>query len=140
MDKVLYEHAKILDIETTGLESFEFQLELMAEIPYDTHLKNLEYFLKNYNRYRKRIRKMIDRYAEGRLQQLYKSASRDIGGMRQELAYNRNHHMADRFRELALEKPLFCAVGAAHLPGEKGMHRILKQMGMHSRPVQMEIS
>jgi uncharacterized protein YbaP (TraB family) len=55
--------------------------------------------------------------------------------MRSALIYRRNQHMARAFADIAREKPLFCAVGAGHLPGGKGMLRLLKQRGFRIEPI-----
>ena len=55
--------------------------------------------------------------------------------MRRVLIFARNARMAERFDELAREQALFAAVGAAHLPGGKGMLRLLKHRGWRVRAV-----
>jgi Uncharacterized protein conserved in bacteria len=78
---------------------------------------------------------MLARYAQGDIQGLYKSAKKDAKGMRKVLLYRRNRLMAKRFAEIASREPLFCAVGAGHLAGGKGMLRLLKNAGFSLRPV-----
>ena len=68
-------------------------------------------------------------YQQGDIQRLYKAAKKDAKGMRKVLLFDRNILMAERFSEIAREKTLFCAVGAGHLPGQKGMLRLLKKDG-----------
>ncbi len=51
------------------------------------------------------------------------------------MLYERNEIMARRFVEIASERSLFCAVGAGHLAGEKGMLRQLKKQGFKTTPV-----
>ena len=46
-----------------------------------------------------------------------------------ELIYNRNSNWVKKMPALMVKKPTLCAVGAAHLPGEKGVLNLLRQAG-----------
>ena len=135
LDETLWNYAREQGKQTTGVETFEEQLEILGEIPYRQHLKSLTWLLKNYKRQKKRLRKMMQWYNAGELQKLYRSARKDAKGMRKVLLFDRNHLMADRVVEIAGKQSLFCAVGAGHLAGEKGMLRLLKKAGFKVRPV-----
>lgn len=51
---------------------------------------------------------------------------------------DRNVGMADNFVKIAQEHSLFCAVGAAHLCGEKGVVNLLRKKGYTVEPVVFE--
>ncbi len=55
------------------------------------------------------------------------------------LIYRRNTIMFDRMRPLMRENPVFVAVGAAHLPGEKGLIQLLRDNGYTLRPVNCKV-
>lgn len=129
LDETLWQHAIMQGKTTTGVETFADQIETLHRIPFDIHIKGLSWLLKNHNRQRSRIKKMMQRYASGDIQALYKAAKKDAKGMRKALLYRRNYHMVKRFIEIAQTQTLFCAVGAGHLAGEKGMLRLLKKAG-----------
>ncbi|MEZ4921105.1 MAG: TraB/GumN family protein [Saprospiraceae bacterium] len=135
IDQILWEHAKINNIPCYGVESFDFQIEVIQKISYKAHIRNLNHFLKHFYAYHRKVTKLITWYAQGELNKLYQAVKGDVGGSRRILAYDRNQQMAERFEELAKGQSLFCAVGAGHLPGEKGMLRILKHRGFKLRPV-----
>lgn len=135
LDETLWQFARQQGVETAGVETFAEQIETLGKIPFEAHVKNLVWLLKNYNRQKRRLRKMLDRYAEGDIQKLYESAKREAKGMRRVLLYERNKIMARRFAEIARDRALFCAVGAGHLAGEKGMLRLLKKAGFIVKPV-----
>lgn len=135
LDETLWEHARSLGVRTTGVESFNDQLDTIQRIGFEQHTASLTWLLKNYRRQKQRLRKMLARYAQGDIQGLYKSAKKDAKGMRKVLLYRRNKLMAKRFAEIASQEPLFCAVGAGHLAGNKGMLRLLKNAGFSLRPV-----
>ena len=129
LDETLWQHARSLGKTTTGVETFADQLETLQKIPFEQHLKGLTWMLKNYGRHKTRLKKMMSRYANGEIQALYQSAKKDAKGMRKILLYRRNYLMAKRFESIAKDQSLFCAVGAGHLAGGKGMLRLLKKAG-----------
>jgi uncharacterized protein YbaP (TraB family) len=129
LDETLWEYARALGKPTTGVETFDEQLQTLKNISFEQHLKSLTWLLKNYNRQKRRLKKMLRWYQSGDLQQLYQAAKKDARGMRRIMLYERNQIMTHRFAEIATERSLFCAVGAGHLAGEKGMLRMLKKQG-----------
>lgn len=135
LDETLWEQARALGKRTTGVETFEEQLETLKRIPFELHLKNLSWLLKNYSRQKSRLKKMFRWYRTGNIRQLYRAAKKDAKGMRKLLLYERNAIMARRFIEIALQESLFCAVGAGHLYGRKGLLRLLKKEGFSVKPV-----
>lgn len=129
LDETLWQYARAAGKTTRGVESFADQLETIRKIPYATHVKSLSWLLRHYGRQKKQIRKMMRWYQSGDIQQLYRSSKKDAKGMRRILLYDRNDTMARRFTEFTAEGPLFCAVGAGHLAGKKGLLRLLKKAG-----------
>ncbi len=136
LDETLWHHAHALGKNTTGVETFADQIDTLHRIPFELHITGLTWLLKNHNRQNKRLKKMMDRYAKGEIQALYKSAKKDAKGMRKVLLYRRNRLMAKRFAEITKTESLFCAVGAGHLAGEKGMLRLLKKAGFNVKAVE----
>lgn len=51
------------------------------------------------------------------------------------MLYNRNHIMAKRIDSLGKIRSTFCAVGAAHLPGDSGVINLLRKKGFTVEPV-----
>ena len=135
LDETLWEYARSKGKRTTGVETFAEQLDTLKAIPFGVHLKNLTWLLKNYKRQKRRLKKMIRWYRSGKIQQLYKAARKDARGMRRVMLYDRNEKMADRFTEIASRESLFCAVGAGHLAGNKGLLRLLKKRGFKVKAI-----
>ncbi len=129
LDETLWQHARSIGLPTTGVETFADQLETLKHIPFEQHIKGLTWVLKNYGLHKTRLQKMMRRYANAEIQALYQSAKKDAKGMRKVLLYRRNALMTKRFVEIASSQSLFCAVGAGHLAGGKGMLRLLKKAG-----------
>jgi uncharacterized protein len=55
--------------------------------------------------------------------------------MRKSLLYDRNAVMAQRAIPIAAEKPIFIAVGASHLAGDKGLLAAFKKVGFKLSPL-----
>jgi uncharacterized protein len=135
LDEALWEYARTAGKTTTGVETFREQMEILQKIPMQQHLTNLSQLLKNHRAQKRRTRKMLDWYRAGELQKLYRAARKSAGGLRNLLLYERNTIMARRFADIANTHALFCAVGAGHLAGQKGMLRLLKKRGFSVKPV-----
>lgn len=135
LDETLWRRALEEGKKTTGVESFEDQLETLRSISINQHISNLTHTLKHLKQQKKRVKKMLKYYAAGDIKALYHTARRDTKGMRKILLYRRNRHMANRFAEIATGQSLFCAVGAGHLAGGKGMLRLLKKQGFKLHPI-----
>ncbi len=98
LDETLWEHARELGIPTTGVETFDEQLETLKQIPFEQHVKSLTWLLKNYTRQRRRLKKMLLWYQQGDIQRLYKAAKKDAKGMRKVLLFDRNILTAARIQ------------------------------------------
>ncbi len=140
LDETLWHHARALGKTTTGVETFADQLETLGKIPFEQHLKSLTWLLKNYGRQKRRLKKMMRWYAAGEIRELYQAAKKDAKGMRRILLYERNLLMVNRFEEITRQHSLFCAVGAGHLAGGKGMLRLLKKAGFKVKPMEVSMS
>ena len=51
------------------------------------------------------------------------------------MIYNRNKAWAEKLPTIMKAAPTFVAVGALHLPGEKGLLKLLKSQGYTVEPV-----
>ncbi len=129
LDAYLSQYAKTMDRKMTGIETLDEHLKVLQKIPLEYQIKSLLKMGGNVSRFRKQILHWADLYEAGELQQLYLSSKKSLGKMKRILLYDRNIIMADRIDHILQEHTLFCAVGAAHLPGEKGVLRLLKQKG-----------
>lgn len=135
LDHFLWQYAEALGLQMKGLESASHQFEIMQSIPFDIQLKALKSCTKNVSRFRKQVMKLSELYKNGELTKLYKASKKSMGGLRKLMIYDRNAYMANRLIQLADEGATFCAVGAAHLPGSKGMLKILKAHGFKVSPI-----
>lgn len=135
LDHFLWQYAHALDMTMEGLESAADQFAIMRSIPVDIQLKALRSCVKNVNKFRKQILRLNELYCEGSLTQLYKSSKKSMGSLRRLMIYDRNEYMTNNLIDLTKKGATFCAVGAAHLPGGKGIIKKLKAAGFKVKPI-----
>ena len=135
LDATLFELAKNYGLELTGLETFENQIETLSSIPLRDQFRMLKKITLNFPRFRKDILLLTEMYKNQNLKGLYNRSKRSIGSLRKLLLYDRNVQMCQSIINLAHDKSLFTAVGAAHLAGEKGLIRLLKKKGIRVKPL-----
>ena len=101
----------------------------------ESQLKALRSCTKNVSKFRKKVLHLSELYKKGELTQLYKSSKKSMGKLRKLMVYDRNDFMAQNLIPLTEQGATFCAVGAAHLAGGKGMLRMLKRAGFKVKPI-----
>jgi len=129
LDETIWHVGKEMKKVPYGLESYESQIALIQKMPLKKQVKQLKDVVRNFKKFKKSQHKLMSLYADGELQRLNKMALKQAKGFRKVMVYNRNRDMVDRFLEIAKKETLFAAVGAGHLPGQKGMLRELKKRG-----------
>lgn len=135
LDATLYAYAREQGKPCYGLETFAEQLRILARIPPRQQLKALKRFGATISNQRRQLQRNLAQYERADLAGLYRSVRAQTGGYRRLLLYDRNRHMSEALLALARDQTLFAAVGAGHLPGGKGMLRLLKQAGCRVSPV-----
>jgi uncharacterized protein YbaP (TraB family) len=135
LDQHLWDFAQEQGLSVLGIETLEEQMQTLRHIPLELQLQSLLSLGRNFKRYRRQILRMAEVYASGDIYKLHRAAKRSASGLRGPLLYERNAIMAHRIAEWSQSRPLFCAVGAGHLAGGKGLIRLLKQQGFQVRAV-----
>lgn len=135
LDQELWHFARREGKILYGIETYREQLQILQKIPIEDQLKALLAIGRNISRHRKHLLRMTALYEQGNIRQLYQSARRGAQGLRRLMLYDRNALMAERIGRLIRRQPTFCAVGAAHLAGGKGVLRLLKHQQLRVEPV-----
>ncbi|MCR6641126.1 MAG: TraB/GumN family protein [Sporocytophaga sp.] len=132
LDAFLYKIALQQKKKMIGLE-YSYEYNLLDSIDgkknkWISDLKEIIYFdqVKEYSE------KLINTYWAGDIQKIYASTGFN-GSVAMDI---RNTRMADRMEEHMKEMPVFTAVGAGHLPGQKGIIQLLRNKGYSVTPVE----
>jgi len=135
LDQFLWQEAERLNKRMTGLESAEYQIEIMRKMPLETSLRQLKHLARSPQKLRREIQRMLTYYESQNIRQLYILGKRQLQDMRRVLLYDRNTGMANRIKWLMQEGSLFATFGAGHLAGAKGVLRKLKLSGVKIEPI-----
>lgn len=135
LDQHLWELAKSLEKKMWGIETFAAQIEILQQIPITAQVQSLWNIGRNLKRHRKNLLKMATWYEQAEITKLYLAAKKGLHDLRDLLLYQRNTFMAKRIAEMTREHTSFCAIGVAHLPGQKGVLRLLKKDGFKVKKI-----
>lgn len=117
--------------EVLGLETVEDQIKVFDDMPDTTQAQMLMSYVNNFDQQKKEFAKMIGFYKNQNLDSLYEqiTSSPDIAGSEDALLFNRNQNWISVIEKAAKDEPVFFAVGAGHLAGEKGVINLLRKQG-----------
>lgn len=135
LDEHLWRHAQSLDKTMKGIETLEEQIQILQQLPLKQQLQGLLATMRNFSRYRQHLLKMAKWYEQGDIIKLYQGTKRGTRDARRLLLYDRNLLMANRIGVMIQDQTTFCAVGAAHLAGQKGILYLLKHQGLQVKPM-----
>ncbi|MDE5822736.1 MAG: TraB/GumN family protein [Paramuribaculum sp.] len=122
-----------------GFETIDFQLNLLYGDPLSEQAKSLMSAVRNDNRVQQLAQELIAAYSKGDLEKLIEITEDSEIGMdadsKEKLINERNASWAETLKTEIPEKSVLVAVGAGHLPGEKGLLALLKNLGFQVEPV-----
>jgi uncharacterized protein YbaP (TraB family) len=129
-----------------GMETMQYQLSLTDSIPYVEQVKELVSFIdsaSNKEWMKTEMEKLYGAYNEQDLEKmltLTNEMDSTIIKYADMLLVNRNKNWVAKLKQLMPEKSLVLAVGAGHLPGEKGLISLLRKEGYEVTPIENNIS
>ena len=140
LDLHIYQTGKKWGKKVCGVEDFDRSMELMKEA-YQDASKEKEKNKKNYD-YDEDLSyaKMEDAYRTGNLDLLdtINKVNSQSAAFDEKFLYKRNEIQANSIDSILKAKStLFVGVGAAHLPGQRGVIELLRQKGYKLRPIKM---
>ncbi|MDB5257775.1 MAG: hypothetical protein JWM14_2470 [Chitinophagaceae bacterium] len=137
LDVYLQEQGEKKHKEIAGIETIDEQMQALSAMSLKDQAKELEDFVNNPTDSRAELEKMIQLYQERKLLDLYDviTTSGMSDSVETALLTDRNKLMAFRIETMMLRKPVFAAIGSAHLPGEKGVLELLRRKGYKVRAV-----
>lgn len=147
MEQVIMSEAKEHDKKIKGLETLAYQAGILDSIPYKLQAEQLVKYVDDANKPNKEadneLTRMWQAYNEQdlkKLEQLLIQSDIGINNYTDILLYRRNSNWVAKLKTLLPQNSLLIAVGAGHLPGEKGVINLLKKAGYTLTPMQNRAS
>lgn len=141
VEEELMKLAKEQKKEVQGLETMAFQASIFDSIPYAKQAQELLKTIDSLDHFRKYFDTMLVVYKQQRIKEmedLFNDNEMGIEENQDILLDNRNRNWVTQLNKIMHKEPVFVAVGAGHLPGEKGLINLLKKEGYKVRPVRNE--
>jgi uncharacterized protein YbaP (TraB family) len=138
MEQVIMKEAKLKKKKIQGLETVAFQASIFDSIPYELQAKELVKMIEGGNEQDKESIELLNAYRNQDLQKIQEFTLKEDGLITKNLdllLFNRNARWAKQIDSMVQNKTLLFAVGAAHLPGERGVIRLLQKQGYIMRPM-----
>ncbi|MCF6185673.1 MAG: TraB/GumN family protein, partial [Bacteroidales bacterium] len=128
--------AKKKGTEVVGLETLQFQMDLVNDISIEDQIKMLFEDglsgnpLDTYN-------EMVAAYKEQNLTKLKELIDADdsMTKLGDKFLKDRNADWISKIEKLIKENPVFIAVGAGHLAGKSGVLNLLREKGYNVKPI-----
>jgi uncharacterized protein YbaP (TraB family) len=142
MEQVIMEEAKHHNKNIKGLETMAYQAGVLDSIPYKLQAEQLVTYIDSANTGKQEDSQMKEMFEAYRSQDLKKlenlmvETDPGMAGFTDVLLYHRNQNWVKKLKTLLSEKSLVIAVGAGHLPGEKGVISLLRKEGYTVTPVE----
>ena len=139
MEQLVMKEAKAGGKKINGLETMAFQMSIFDSIPYSVQAKQLYQYVANYNKEsgNTEFEELTNAYLSQQLEKLEEITNREEMGMAaftEVLLYRRNEAWTKKMDELMPNQSLVVAVGAGHLPGERGVINLLRKAGYKVEP------
>ena len=142
MEQLIMQQAKREDKEIKGMETMTYQLSIFDSIPYELQAKQLLAFIED-NSTEEKASKEYDEMASAyrnqelsKLEDLIKKEEFGVGNFTDLLLYNRNYNWITTMQKIFNSNSAVIAVGAGHLPGEKGVINLLRKAGYTVEPME----
>lgn len=139
LDMYIYQVGSKLGKKATGVENFDESEKLMFEAYRDATLDRQNRRNVRTGSIRNISGELLnDAYRRGDLDMLDSLSTRqsESPAFLEKFLYKRNENMAEAIDSIIRKSSLFAGVGAAHLPGDRGVINMLRKMGYTLRPVQ----
>jgi uncharacterized protein YbaP (TraB family) len=141
LDMYLFQVGKKLGKKVTGVENFQESEKLVMEaykdMIRDQNKKRRSY---DFEGMMNNPKKIEDAYRNGDLDVLDSLETLSVfsDAFQEKFLYKRNSIQANSIDSIIRKSSLFVGVGAAHLPGRRGVIEILRGKGYHLRPINMD--
>jgi len=136
-EMALLAKARLRNLEVRGLETMAFQMSLFDSIPYAIQARMLLEQIQRKREGEGMLREMSKVYRQQDIQEMERMLEADAGmdQFKDLLLYRRNRKWVAPVIDLMRRQPTLIAVGAGHLPGDKGLISLLRQAGFDVEPL-----
>ena len=140
MEQLIMQETKAQHKSIKGLETMAFQMSIFDSIPYRLQAQQLLSYVENAGDTTESddFAELSNAYRSQNLDTLEAITKRDdmgISNFTELLLYKRNAAWAKKLDGLMKDQALVIAVGAGHLPGERGVINLLRKAGYKVEPV-----
>ncbi|MFD0939977.1 TraB/GumN family protein [Pedobacter boryungensis] len=121
-----------------GLETAEFQGELLFNTDLEKQKKALLKAIKENDKNKLKVKELYQYYIAQdmeKLNEFFKEEDEDSKEFMTDLLKNRNNRWLDKLPQLMRANSLFIAVGAGHLLGDEGLIKGLQNLGYDVKPI-----
>ncbi len=143
MEQLVMEEAKKNGKRIEGLETVAYQMSIFDSIPYKMQAQVLIKGISSGDKESdgdKEFKELMKAYKDQDLKKLGELVSNNEDDMMMQyqdvLLTNRNINWVTKLKTLLQDKSLVIAVGAGHLPGDKGVINLLRKEGYKVTPVE----
>lgn len=146
MEQVIMQEAKAHDKKIKGLESMAYQAGVLDSIPYQLQAQQLVMYIDSAGKSDGDLKMLEEMFAAYRSQDLRKleelmvETDAAMAAFTDIMLYHRNQNWVKKLKDLLPDQSLLIAVGAGHLPGEKGVISLLRKEGYKVTPVENKVS
>jgi hypothetical protein len=146
MEQLIMEKAKESAKKVEGLETMAYQLSIFDSIPYKVQAQELLKYVEAGSKTPeadKEFEEMMEAYKDQdleKLSNLINNSESSIMTYEDLLLNNRNRNWVHKLKTIMKERPVTIAVGAGHLPGDKGVISLLRKEGYTLRAVKNKIT
>lgn len=140
MEQVIMQEAKHHNKKILGMETMGYQASVLDDIPYKMQAQQLVTYVDSAganNGESKELTEMLKAYKEQDLKKLEEMMMKGEVGVAEyaeTLLFKRNRNWIEKLKQVLPGKSLLVAVGAGHLPGEKGVIGLLRKAGYTVTP------
>jgi uncharacterized protein YbaP (TraB family) len=141
MEMRIMEEAKKKNIEIRGLETMAYQAGVMDSIPYAIQAKELLKAIDSIDVQDSSMKTLIDLYKQqdlDKLDSLLNQTEGPLSKYNEYLLYRRNSNWVEKIKKIIGKETYLFAVGAGHLPGNRGVIALLRKLGYTVKPVKNE--
>jgi uncharacterized protein YbaP (TraB family) len=141
MEQLIMDEAKLKDKNVKGLETLSYQAGILDSIPYKLQAEELVQYINNSekNEDNNEMNEMWDAYNNQdlkKLEEIMLKSEMGVSSYSEILLYRRNENWIKKLKTLMPRGSLVVAVGAGHLPGNRGVIDLLRKAGYTVTPVE----